>query len=101
MKRNSISYCYSFVLLLFLPLSAFSQQERKVAVFDPAGTVDKSLLEIVREEISSVVVNTTGYTVLERQLINKVLEENKFQESGLVNDEQVSDISRNKPVTIK
>jgi len=94
MKRKSISYCYSFVMLLFITVSALAQQERKVAVFDPAGKVEEALLEIVREEISSVVVNTTGYTVLERQLINKVLEENKFQESGLVNDEQVSDIGK-------
>jgi len=94
MRRNEINFFKSFVLYLFIPISAFAQVERKVAVFDPAGTVDKALLEIVREEISSVVVNTTRYTVLERQLINKVLEENRFQESGLVNEEQVSDIGR-------
>ena len=90
MKRHSITVLF----LLCLTVSAFAQEERKVAVFDPAGSVEKALLEIVREEISSVVVNTTGYTVLERQLINKVLEENRFQESGLVNDEQVSDIGK-------
>jgi len=94
MKRNSINYLYSFVLSIIIPLSALAQEDRKVAVFDPAGRVNVDLLEIVREEISSVVVNTTGYTVLERQLINKVLEENKFQESGLVNEEQVSDIGK-------
>ena len=94
MKANPLKALYSFVLLLFISISTLAQQERKVAVFDPAGTVEKGLLEIVREEVSSVVVNTTGYTVLERQLINKVLEENRFQESGLVNDSQVSDIGK-------
>ena len=94
MKRNLLNAFYSFVMFLFITVSAYAQIDRKVAVFDPAGTVEKSLLEIVREEISSVVVNTKGYTVLERQLINKVLEENKFQESGLVNDDQVSDIGK-------
>ena len=61
-------------------------QDRKVAIFDPVteGNVDSSIKGIVREEISSVVVNTGGYTVLERQLIEKVLEENRFQMSGLV-----------------
>ncbi|MDR2234339.1 MAG: CsgG/HfaB family protein [Tannerella sp.] len=73
---------------------AAGQEERKVAVFDPAGSIDKTLLEIVREEISSAVVNTQGYTVLERQLINKVMEENKFQASGLVSDAQVSDVGK-------
>ena len=93
MKENPLNIYYLFVLLIFITLSAQAQEERKVAVFDPAGSVEKALLEIVREE-SSVVVNTTGYSVLERQLINKVLEENRFQESGLVNDEQVSDIGK-------
>ena len=82
------------LLLMLILVSIQAQVQRKVAVFDPAGSVDKALLEIVREEISSVVVNTTGYTVLERQLINKVLEENRFQESGLVSDAQVSDIGK-------
>ena len=94
MRGNSLNCLYSCVMLLFITLSAQAQADRKVAVFDPAGKVDEALLEIVREEISSVVVNTSGYTVLERQLINKVLEENRFQESGLVNDEQMSDIGK-------
>jgi len=94
MKKNSLTALYSFVMFLFIPLSVIAQEAYKVAVFDPAGSVEEALREIVREEISSVVVNTAGFTVLERQLINKVLEENRFQESGLVNDEQVSDIGK-------
>jgi len=94
MKRNELNFFKSFIWILFIPLSVIAQEARKVAVFDPAGTVDKSLLEIVREEISAAVVNTKGYMVLERQLINKVLEENRFQESGLVNNDQVSDIGK-------
>ncbi|MDR1553985.1 MAG: CsgG/HfaB family protein [Prevotellaceae bacterium] len=69
-------------------------QDKKVAVFDPAGDVTSSIKEIVREEISSVIVNTGGYTVLERALINKVLEENKMQQSGLVDDTQISEIGK-------
>ena len=93
MKGIVLNYSL-FTLFLFLPIIALAQEGRKVAVFDPSGTVENALLEIVREEISSVVVNTSGYSVLERQLINKVLEENRFQESGLVNDEQVSDLGK-------
>jgi len=69
-------------------------KDRKVAIFDPAGTVDNSIREIVREEISSIIVNADGYTVLERQLINKVLEENRFQSGGLVDDSQMSEIGK-------
>jgi len=69
-------------------------QSKKVAIFDPAGSVDKNIKEIVREEISSIIVNAGGYTVLERSLINKVLEESKFQQSGLVEDSQVSEMGK-------
>jgi hypothetical protein len=69
-------------------------QDRKVAVFDPAGSIPNSTKEIVREEISSVIVNALGYTVLERALINKVLEENKFQAGGLVDDSQISEMGK-------
>ena len=92
--RKLYIFLFYFFVLLFTISRVQAQETLKVAVFDPAGKVDEALLEIVREEISSVVVNMPGYTVLERQLINKVLEENKFQESGLVNDEQMSDIGK-------
>ena len=75
------------IVLLGLVATA---QNKKVAVFDPAGKVDEVIKEIVREEISTIIVNASGYTVLERSLISKVLEESKFQQSGLVNEKQVS-----------
>ena len=52
--------------LAILCFSAIGQVERKVAVFDPAGRVSDDIKEIVREIISSVVVNTADYEVLER-----------------------------------
>jgi len=79
--------------LLFSSMVVMAQ-DKKVAVMDPAGSVESSIQEIVREEISSVVVNALGYTVLERSLINKVLEENKFQTGGLVDDSQISEIGK-------
>ena len=69
-------------------------QDKKVAVFDPAGDVDNRTKEIIREEISSIIVNTNGYSVLERQLIDKVLEENRFQAGGMVDDSQISEMGR-------
>ena len=82
------------ITLTVIGMSSASAQNQKVAVFDPAGSVDASIKEIVREEISSIVVNSGGYTVLERQLIEKVLEENKFQLGGLVDDSQISEIGK-------
>ena len=69
-------------------------QDKKVAVFEPVGSANSAVKEIIREEISSAVVNASGYTVLERQMITKVLEENKFQASGLVDNSQVSKMGR-------
>jgi len=81
-----------FVIAL-LSVTAMAQN-KKVAVFDPAGNVDTSMKEIIREEISSIIVNAGGYTVLERQLIDRVLEENRFQAGGLVDDSQMSEMGR-------
>jgi hypothetical protein len=76
-----------------LHYGAFAQ-DKKVAVFDPAGEVASNTKAIIREEISNVIVNTPGYAVLERALINKVLEENKFQMSGEVDDLQIGEIGK-------
>ena len=82
-----------FFLTIFTS-SLIAQEERKVAVFDPVASVDNAIIEIVREEISSAIVNSKGYVALERRLINKVLEENKFQGSGLVGESQISEIGK-------
>ncbi|MCW3807899.1 CsgG/HfaB family protein [Plebeiibacterium marinum] len=75
-------------------ISAFSQTDKKVAVFNPEGSVMESLKSIVREEISNAIVNTRGYTVVERTMIDKVLAEAKFQSKGLVDDSQISELGR-------
>ena len=80
-------------IVVLLSLTAMAQ-EKKVAIFDPAGSVEESIKEIVREEISSIIVNSGGYTVLERELIDKVLEENKFQSGGLVENSQISEMGK-------
>ena len=89
MKKNIITTA----IALLLGIAAIAQ-DQKVAVFDPAGSLEDHLKEIVREEISSEIVNVRGYTVLERSLINKVLEENRFQAGGLVDDSQISEIGK-------
>lgn len=61
-------------------------EDRKVAVFHPAGNANNNVKDIVREQISSVIVKTDGYTVLERQLIDRVLSEHRIQVGGLINE---------------
>jgi hypothetical protein len=60
-------------------ITTMAQDKQKVAVFDPAGDVDKATKEIVREQIMSILSNTRSYTVLERELVNKVAQEAEYQ----------------------
>ncbi|MDR1553986.1 MAG: CsgG/HfaB family protein [Prevotellaceae bacterium] len=83
-----------FSMFLAITILSLQAEDKKVAVFDPAGDVTSSIREVVREEISSVIVNIEGYSVLERTLIDKVLEENKFQQGGLVDGVQIGEIGK-------
>ncbi len=83
------------LLLIFLTLGfANAQEEKKVAVFDPAGDVPANLKMMIREELSNSIVNTLGFTVLERELINKVLAESSFQMTGHVDDGQIGELGK-------
>jgi hypothetical protein len=75
-------------------LMAQGQEDQKVAVFDPVGDVPQNLKIMIREELSNAVVNTLGFTVLERELINKVLAENEFQMRGHVDDSQIGELGK-------
>jgi len=83
----------TIAIALLSSLTAMSETQR-VAVFDPAGNAPSHVNEIVREIFSSVIVNTDGYIVLERSLIDHVLAENRFQGTGLVDDAQISELGR-------
>ena len=85
MSRGDYKNLLTIVILLCLCVFslATSAQKLRVAIFEPAGRADIGVKEAVRELISSVIVNTPGYMVLERELIDKVLAEYKFQESTL------------------
>ena len=77
------------ILLIVMPIMA---QNKKIAVFDPIGKVGSSVKTIIREEMSNSVVNSNTYIVLERSMIDKVLEESRFQLSGHVNDAEVGEL---------
>lgn len=81
------------IILLVVGI-ANGQEDKKVAVFDPVGEVSDNLKIIIREELSNAVVNTLGFTVLERELINKVLAESQFQMKGHVDDGQIGELGK-------
>lgn len=84
----------TIVLIFFTVGLAQGQKDKKVAVFDPVGDVSNNLKIIIREELSNAVVNTLGFTVLERELINKVLAESEFQMTGHVDDAQIGELGK-------
>jgi len=92
---NKVSF---ITILLIIFTVSFSNgqavKDKKVAVFDPVGDVSQNLKIIIREELSNAVVNTLGFTVLERELINKVLAENAFQMTGHVDDSQIGALGK-------
>jgi len=82
------------ILLVLIVNFTHAQEDKKVAVFDPVGDVSQNLKTIIREELSNAVVNTLGFTVLERELINKVLAESQFQMTGHVDDGQIGELGK-------
>ncbi len=89
-----------FLGLFLYALTAFvSAQESKqrIAVFDPAisgNNFDEGAGVIIREMVSSVIVNTGRYIIIERSLIDRILKEQKFSNSGAVDDSQISQIGK-------
>jgi hypothetical protein len=86
-------------ILLFAFAQALSAQEEKprVAIFDPAGTaknMDEGMAVVVREMVSAAIVNSGKYNIVERSLIDRVLKEQKFSNSGAVDETQISAIGK-------
>ncbi|MDR1415995.1 MAG: CsgG/HfaB family protein [Prevotellaceae bacterium] len=82
-----------------LALSALSAQGQKlrVAVFDPTSSgaaVDEGTKVAVREIISSTFVNTGKYTIVERSLLDKVMKEQAFSNSDVVDESQATELGR-------
>jgi len=75
-----------------------AQNEKlRIAIFDPTSsgaTIDEGTRIAVREIISSIFVNTGNYTIVERSLIERVMQEQKFSNSGAVDDSHASEIGR-------
>lgn len=86
------------MLVALICLSAFADEEKlRVAVFDPtsSGTsIDEGTKVAIREIISSAIVNAGIYEVVERSLLDKVMEEQEFSNSGMVDDKDAAKIGK-------
>ncbi|MDR1347956.1 MAG: CsgG/HfaB family protein [Prevotellaceae bacterium] len=95
MKRFIIFLC----LFALVPKLLLWAQETKlrVAVFDTSISgkgVDEGSGVIIREMVSAVIVNTDKYIIIERSLIDKIINEQKFSNSGVVDDSQATELGK-------
>lgn len=85
-------------LLSFISRPLLAQEPKmRVAVFDPSfsgKTFDESTVVVIREMISSTIVNSGKYNIVERSLIDKILREQKFSNSGAVDADQISALGK-------
>lgn len=86
------------MLFLVVSLCLPAQNAKpRIAVFDclaKSRFVDKDTQTAVREIISAAIVNMHKYDVVERVLLEQVMKEQGFQYSGIVNEEQITEIGK-------
>ena len=84
-------------MLLFAGIARAEGEKLRIAVFDPtsSGTsIDEGTKVAIRELISSTIVNTGQHNIVERSLLEKVMEEQSFSNSGIVDDNQATEIGK-------
>lgn len=82
--------------LITMPLLADNTKLR-VAVFDPSSSgtsIDEGTKIAIREIISSTMVNSGSFEIVERSLLEKVMQEQSFSNSGAVNDTDATEIGK-------
>ncbi|MDR1170790.1 MAG: CsgG/HfaB family protein [Prevotellaceae bacterium] len=87
----------SLLATVYFPLYAQDGNKLRVAIFDPSSsgtTIDEGTKVAVRELISSIFVNTGKYNIVERSLLEKVMKEQEFSNSGAVDDSQATEVGK-------
>lgn len=86
------------IIILICGLNCYSQQRLKLAVLDPVIAGEKltdGLAISVREIVSgSFVNNADNYAIVERSLIDKVMQEAKFSNSDAVDESQATQLGK-------
>lgn len=84
-------------LLVAATCVAAQPERHNIAVFDPtsSGTsIDDGTKIAIREIISSTIVNTGLHTIVERSLLEKVMQEQQFTNSGIVAESDATEIGK-------
>ncbi len=89
---------YLSILAALLSCGVFAQSgELSVAVFDPStagASIDEGTKMAIREIISYTIVNEGDYKLVERGMLDQVMEEQAFSNSGVVDDSQATEIGK-------
>lgn len=95
---NKIKTYIVILLSLMITETMYSQQKMKLAVLDPVVVGEKlteGLAISVREIVSSSFVNNAeNYAIVERSLIDKVMQEAKFSNSDAVDESQATQLGK-------
>lgn len=74
-----------------------AQTKPKIAIFDPTAvsiSLERGTKDAIRELISSAVVNSKRYMVLERAFLERILQEQAFSHSSIVDDKDAVAIGK-------
>lgn len=88
------------LLLCFMCLCVLSQAQQsklRVAVLDPTtsgAALDEGTKLAVQELISSALVNTGRFIIIERSMIDKIIKEQSFQNSDMADNSQATEIGK-------
>lgn len=95
---NKIKTYIVILLSLMITETMYSQQKMKLAVLDPVVAGEKltdGLRISVREIVSSTFVNNAdNYSIVERSLLDKVMQEAKFSNSDAVDESQATQLGK-------
>lgn len=79
-----------FIILSALSLTTFAQQKKQVAILEPVAITNQVSLmhrSMVRGEMVKAIGRQEGYAAFTRTDIDKIMNEQNFQQSGMVDDD--------------
>ena len=82
------------LLILAVTFSAVAQT-RKVAILDPVdieNTLPYGVKLMVRSHLAEAITNTPGYEAYDRTNLQQIFDEQEFQRTGFVSDEDIKKI---------
>ena len=89
-KTNKMKNTILIIIFSFLTTTAFSQEIKNVAVILPFDNdnVANGYETYLQGQLTQVIIQEEGYKAFTRTDINAIIDEHRFQETGMVNDNE-------------